>query len=325
MFFKKKYDKDFEEQLKLAQMEEAESLDQLDYVKERLQQKRDLEKNKLKEELEKLDKSKYTEAQLEALEYAVSMGLSLKYVAYPSFEALKIKAIADAFQEGAPISTIEKMYGMNFMQIRYALIPALKKEYQKIYEEKQLNKNNSFIDTTNMSQDPVLKTEEKESRWKKQMILLKYMYDSLKTGNSYEMLTKIKASDEKTVNDYENRYLITYAGKQNHNGYVSKRVTLSHGYLNEVKPILIFSIDNRKNTDGIFRMYSKKDEPIRDIDLDASDLDMFYNSVLETTIVMSLDSKLHALEVEIENERKANAAARMERMLSSSGGKKPRY
>ena len=325
MFFKKKYDKDFEEQLKLAQMEESESLDQLDYVKERLQQKRDLEKNKLKEELDKLDKSKYTEAQLEALEYAVSMGLSLKYVAYPSSEALKIKAIADAFQEGAPISTIEKMYGMNFMQIRYALIPALKKEYQKIYEEKQLNKNNSFIDTTNMSQDPVLKTEEKESRWKKQMILLKYMYDSLKTGNSYEMLTKIKASDEKTVNDYENRYLITYAGKQNHNGYVSKRVTLSHGYLNEVKPILIFSIDNRKNTDGIFRMYSKKDEPIRDIDFDASDLDMFYNSVLETTIVMSLDSKLHALEVEIENERKANAAARMERMLSSSGGKKPRY
>ena len=325
MFFKKKYDKDFEEQLKLAQMEESESLDQLDYVKERLQQKRDLEKNKLKEELDILDKSKYTEAQLEALEYAVSMGLSLKYVAYPSSEALKIKAIADAFQEGAPISTIEKMYGMNFMQIRYALIPALKKEYQKIYEEKQLNKNNSFIDTTNMSQDPVLKTEEKESRWKKQMILLKYMYDSLKTGNSYEMLTKIKASDEKTVNDYENRYLITYAGKQNHNGYVSKRVTLSHGYLNEVKPILIFSIDNRKNTDGIFRMYSKKDEPIRDIDFDASDLDMFYNSVLETTIVMSLDSKLHALEVEIENERKANAAARMERMLSSSGGKKPRY
>jgi len=274
----------------------------MDFVKDKLIEKR--EQNQ-KEDLLKIDQldDNYTSDQKEAIRKAVGKGCPFSVVANPEYEALKIEALGEAYEAGATVSILETMKNMNFMQIKWCIIPAMKREDQVIEE----NKNYREIDLNKNRVQPV-----NADTLCKQMMILKYMYQSLISGESYTL--KIEKDTKKgRLVDCSERFLITFSGKDGYNGHYVRRVMFSHGIQNEVKPLMIFSIDNKKNKYGSFKMYSTHEEKNRELDLNAEELSFIYSSmehIEKRQSIKSLDEEICMAQKSIQQEKQEEQARR---------------
>lgn len=254
-----------------------------DVVKDRLEKKRELD---LKSDLEKVESlgNDYTKEQKESMVYAINKGIPFSTVKELIAEPLKLYALADAYELYPNQNILDELLGLNFMQIRWAIIPMMKREMEVLEESKE--DQNQLLDKPKIQPiaDNVISS---------QLSILQYMYESLMTGESYvfDVMRKIKG---KQVRDVSERFIISYSGKMNQSGYLLKRVIFSHGYYNEIKPLFVFTIDNHKNIFGSFKMYSTAEEKNRDLDLNLEEFNLIYDSINTSSVRKNLDEEIES-------------------------------
>lgn len=255
-----------------------------EFVKERLAQKRKLD---MEENLDKISnlKGDYSEDQKEAMLYAANKGIPVSFLEKLGDEPLKIYALADAYETYPSNSMLEKLVNLNFMQIRWCIIPMIKREIQIMEESKEEN-NAIDLDDEREKTQPL-----EDNVITSQLSILQYMYESLMTGESF-VFDSIKEVNGRQVKDVKERFLITYSGKQSPSGYHLKRVMFSHGFYNEVKPLFIFSIDNKKNPLGSFKMYSTETDKDRELDLNIDEFNLIYNNISIKNVKKTLDEEI---------------------------------
>lgn len=272
----------------------------LDVIKDKISKNK---QNMLEEDIKRgnqlSEKDGFNQEQIDAIKNGLQKGISFDLLAHPEYEALKIKALIEAFEIGATENMLYELSQLNFMQIKWSIIPAIKREFE-IQQVQQMNQMD--LDDMKLPQ-PI-----DDQKLNKQLMLLGYMYDCLVNGNNYVLDAHNKSS--KTDDIYE-RFIISFSGKTTSSDYQLKRTCLSIGYLTDLKQLLMFTVDTNKYKDGSFIMYSLKDRSRREADLNSPELDIFYEKTDGNVKFQTLEDKLDFYGNQITQERQQALEARM--------------
>lgn len=272
----------------------------LDVIKDKISKNK---QNMLEEDIKRgnqlSEKDGFNQEQIDVIKNGLQKGISFDLLAHPEYEALKIKALIEAFEIGATENMLFELSQLNFMQIKWSIIPAIKREFE-IQQVQQMNQMD--LDDMKLPQ-PI-----DDQKLNKQLMLLGYMYDCLVNGNNYVLDAHNKSS--KTDDIYE-RFIISFSGKTTSSDYQLKRTCLSIGYLTDLKQLLMFTVDTNKYKDGSFIMYSLKDRSRREADLNSPELDIFYEKTDGNVKFQTLEDKLDFYGNQITQERQQALEARM--------------